>query len=66
MVYSGSQITKGRARVVITTTGMNTEIGKIAAALDSKAKRSEKGFAAYWYKAKVLLGVADTTPLQIK
>ncbi|WVR03068.1 potassium/sodium efflux P-type ATPase, fungal-type [Kwoniella sp. DSM 27419] len=66
MVFSGAQVTKGRARVVITSTGMGTEIGKIAQALEGKAKRSEKGFAAFWYKAKVVLGVADTTPLQIK
>jgi magnesium-transporting ATPase (P-type) len=66
MVYSGSQVTKGRARVVITATAMDTEIGKIARALDSKAKRNEKGLAAFWHKTKVLLGVAETTPLQIK
>ena len=47
-------------------TGMSTEMGKIAEALGKKAERTEKGFAAYWYKFKVLLGVADTTPLQIK
>lgn len=66
MVYSGSQVTKGRARVVITSTAMGTEIGKIATALDSKAVRKESGFAAKWYKFKVALGLADNTPLQIK
>ncbi|WVQ82803.1 potassium/sodium efflux P-type ATPase, fungal-type [Cryptococcus sp. DSM 104549] len=66
MVFSGSQVTKGRARVVITHTGMGTEIGKIAQALESKAKKTDKGFKAFWWKTKVLLGVADTTPLQIK
>jgi Na+-exporting ATPase len=65
-VYSGSQVTKGRARAVVFSTGMNTEIGKIATALNSKAERKTKGWADRWYKAKVLLGVADTTPLQIK
>ncbi|WWC90206.1 potassium/sodium efflux P-type ATPase, fungal-type [Kwoniella dendrophila CBS 6074] len=66
MVFSGAQVTKGRARVIITSTGMNTEIGKIAQALESKAKKTETGFAAYWYKFKVVMGVAETTPLQIK
>jgi Na+-exporting ATPase len=66
LVFSGSQVTKGRAKVVVFSTGMNTEIGKIAQALDSKAVRTETGFARVWFKFKVLLGVADTTPLQIK
>ncbi|WWD22658.1 potassium/sodium efflux P-type ATPase, fungal-type [Kwoniella shandongensis] len=66
MVFSGSQVTKGRARVVITSTGMGTEIGKIAQALDSKATNKNTGFAAFWWKTKVVLGVAETTPLQIK
>lgn len=66
MVFSGSQITKGRARAVITSTGMGTEIGKIAQALESKAKNKNRGFAAFWWKVKVILGVEETTPLQIK
>ncbi|WVO20606.1 potassium/sodium efflux P-type ATPase, fungal-type [Cryptococcus decagattii] len=66
MVFSGSQITKGRARVVITSTGMGTEIGRIAQALDSKAKNKKRGFAAFWWKTKAILGVVETTPLQIK
>jgi magnesium-transporting ATPase (P-type) len=66
LVFSGSQVTKGRARVVIVNTGMQTEIGSIAKALESKAERTETGFAKFWHKCKVLLGVAETTPLQIK
>jgi len=45
---------------------MSTEIGKIAQALDSKAVNKKRGFGAFWHKCKVLLGVAETTPLQIK
>lgn len=66
LVFSGSQVTKGRARAVVFSTGMSTEIGKIATALQSKAKRSETGWSARMHKFKVVLGLAETTPLQIK
>ncbi|TXT13135.1 hypothetical protein VHUM_01536 [Vanrija humicola] len=66
MVFSGAQVTKGRAFAVVTATGMETEIGTIAKALQTKAARTETGFAAFVRKTKVALGLADTTPLQIK
>ncbi len=41
MVYSGSLITYGRATVVVTGTGMDTEIGKIASLMnDTKEKKT--------------------------
>lgn len=41
MVYSGSLVTYGRASVIVTGTGMDTEIGKIAGLLnDAKEKKT--------------------------
>ncbi len=39
MVYSGSLVTYGRAIVAVTGTGMNTEIGKIAALMNSAKEK---------------------------
>jgi potassium/sodium efflux P-type ATPase len=66
MVFSGAMITKGRASVVVTGTGMSTEIGNIARALQSKGERTETGFAAFWYWCLVKLGLRETSPLQYR
>ena len=39
MVFSGSLVTYGRATVLVTGTGMNTEIGKIAALMNQTQQR---------------------------
>ncbi len=39
MVYSGSLVTYGRATVVVTGTGMHTEIGKIAALMNATKEK---------------------------
>ena len=39
MVFSGSLVTYGRADVIVTGTGMNTELGKIAGLMNSAQKR---------------------------
>lgn len=39
MVYSGSLVTYGRATVVVTGTGMNTEIGKIASLMNATKEK---------------------------
>ncbi|MBQ8598620.1 MAG: HAD-IC family P-type ATPase, partial [Oscillospiraceae bacterium] len=39
MVFSGSLVTYGRANVVVTSTGMNTEIGKIATLMNQTQQK---------------------------
>lgn len=39
MVYSGSFVTYGRGKCIVTDIGMNTEVGKIAAMLESAEER---------------------------
>ena len=39
MVYSGSLVTYGRAHVLVTSTGMDTELGKIAALMNETKQR---------------------------
>lgn len=65
MVYSGSQVTKGRARVIVTMTGMTTELGKIAEALEKREGTKEEGYRRLLHRVKAALGLADTTRLQI-
>lgn len=66
MIYSGSQVAKGRAKVICVATGMDTELGRISEAMSRKENHNKTGWAARWHETKVFLGVADTTPLQIK
>ncbi|KAI0408515.1 hypothetical protein F4802DRAFT_605110 [Xylaria palmicola] len=73
MVYSASTITRGRGTGIVTATGMNTEVGRIAELLraNSKPKGEENmsWFASYWRRVKMgtrsILGL-DGTPLQVK
>lgn len=66
MIYSGSQVVKGRARAICVATGMKTELGKISEAMTRKEANNRQGFKRTWHKFKVFLGLAETTPLQIK
>lgn len=82
MAYSSSTVTKGRGRGVVVFTGMQTEIGKIAASMSGKNTRKPnrsmsakkhgpmqpaKGFALRtWDAVGKFLGLTEGTPLQIK
>ncbi|PKS12971.1 hypothetical protein jhhlp_000312 [Lomentospora prolificans] len=71
MIYSSTAITRGRGTAIVTSIGMDTEVGKIAGMLrtkktvDADAPMSKR--FALWFKTKVrsVLGF-DGTPLQTK
>ncbi|TGJ82759.1 hypothetical protein E0Z10_g6007 [Xylaria hypoxylon] len=72
MVYSASTITRGRGTGIVTATGMNTEVGRIAELLRTNSKPKGENvswFASYWQRVKMgtrsILGL-DGTPLQVK
>ncbi|KAI1421144.1 hypothetical protein F5Y12DRAFT_58859 [Xylaria sp. FL1777] len=72
MVYSASTITRGRGMGIVTATGMNTEVGRIAELLRTNSKVEGEDiswFASYWQRVKMgtrsVLGL-DGTPLQVK
>ncbi|KAA8910141.1 potassium/sodium efflux P-type ATPase [Sphaerosporella brunnea] len=80
MAFSGTEVTKGRARGIVVGTGMNTEMGAIAAAMQKKTKRPNRSVdpkKGKWnpVKGSVLrtwdaigkfLGLTEGTPLQRK
>ncbi len=60
MVYSGSLVAYGRATVLVTSTGMNTEIGKIAGLMNSAEERKtplQKSLDQFSGKLAVLIMV---------
>ncbi|KAF4555029.1 E1-E2 ATPase-like protein 1 [Elsinoe fawcettii] len=81
MAYSSSTVTKGRGRGIVVYTGMETEIGKIAASMQGKTRKPNRsmsrkkhgslqpvkgaGLRSYDAVAK-FLGLTHGTPLQIK
>ena len=66
MVFSGSTVTKGRAKAIVTATGMQTQLGAIAASLAEKEKVNKTGFALRWHKFLAFLGLREVSPLQQK
>ncbi|KAK5625909.1 hypothetical protein RRF57_001625 [Xylaria bambusicola] len=72
MVYSASTVTRGRGMGIVTATGMNTEVGRIAELLRTNSHPKGKDvsrFTSYWQRVKIgtrsILGL-DGTPLQVK
>ena len=58
MVFSGSLVTYGRALVVVTSTGMDTEIGKIATLMnDTKEKKTplQKSLDSFSQKLAIII-----------
>ncbi|WP_036499157.1 cation-translocating P-type ATPase [[Mycoplasma] testudinis] len=56
-VYSGTTVTNGRAKILVTKTGMNTEIGKIAKLLGND-KKQVSGIERRIGKLSRFLGIA--------
>ncbi|MBQ4091727.1 MAG: HAD-IC family P-type ATPase, partial [Firmicutes bacterium] len=58
MVYSGSLVTYGRANVLVTSTGMNTEIGKIATLMnETKQRKTPLQVSLDKFSAKLATGI---------
>ncbi|KAI6899952.1 Na(+)/Li(+)-exporting P-type ATPase [Hortaea werneckii] len=72
MAYSSTNVTRGRAVGIAVSTGMKTEIGKIAELLKDKDAMTEKeGFWLFRFGRKIIFNVKSAlgligTPLQVK
>lgn len=69
MAFSSTTVAKGRARGIVVSTGMRTQIGRIAEALgDQKVKpdTSKSLLSRAGQKMMTWLGLRKGTPLQIK
>lgn len=61
MIYKGTHLARGHCRALVTATGKNTEIGKIAASLQ-EVKKGKSNFKKKTDKlAKIMAGIAVST-----
>jgi Na+-exporting ATPase len=69
MAFSSTTVAKGRARGIVVSTGMRTQIGRIAEALGDQKVKSNTD-QSFWKRASekmmLWLGLRKGTPLQIK
>lgn len=62
MVFSGSLVTYGRAKVLVTATGMDTEVGKIAALLnDTREKKTPLQVSLDDFSKKLSIAIIMTS-----
>jgi P-type Na+/K+ transporter len=72
LAYSGTIVTKGRAKGIVYASGMNSEIGRIAEALGDHNNKSNKISIATNKRTRLMilikkvLGLYNTSPLQTK
>lgn len=74
LVYASTNVSKGRGSGIVVATGMGTQVGAIALAMNSKRKQEKRDddgnklplWSRIYEKLMLWLGLRTGTPLQIK
>jgi len=74
LVYASTNVSKGRGSGIVVATGMGTQVGAIASAMNNKRKQEKKDgqgnklplWSRIYEKLMLWLGLRTGTPLQIK